>query len=389
MGIFSSKKSKIAITFDIGSSSVGVAAVLLSPKSKPKLVFSAREQMVFQENLKFDRFLSSMLGTLEKAARGLEHATLPPHSGKSFSVFLASPWYASQTRVSKKIFSESTVITDKLLLEVQKKEVDDFSEFEMKKLGKGAVVIEAQNMQVKLNGYETLSPEEKTASLLETAMYISISPHNIIHSVKEKISGIFHNRSVSFYTFSFSSFAVIRDIFFHQKDFFFLDISGEVTDISIVRDNILQETTTFPQGKNFLLRKIANALGASHTEALSYFTLATKGLLAEAEQEKAKKILSAIGKEWLGGLRTSLYNFSASGGFLPRDMFFTADEDVFAWFLGNIQDQELPEITLAEKAFAIHHVNAAFLSSFCDSGKSIQRDPFLMMEAVFLARLSE
>lgn len=373
--------------FDVGSSSVGVAAIMLSPQSKPKVLFSAREQMVFQENLKFDRFVSSMLGTLEKAGRTLEGVTLPPHSGKTFSVFFSSPWYASQMRVSKKTFAAPTLVTEKLLQDIQKKEVEDFTTFEMEKLGKDAAVIEAQNVQVKLNGYETAAPEGKLASMLQTSVYVSIVPKKIVHAVTEKISGIFHSRSVSFHTFSFSSFAVIRDIFFHQKDFFFLDISGEVTDVSIVWDNVLEETRTFPQGKNFLLRKIAAGFGASHEEALSFFTMAASKKLAEKEEQKVKKIMMEAGREWLSEFRGSLYSLSRDGGFLPHDIFFTADADVSAWFAENIQDQEMSEITLAEKTFTVRHLDASFLSSFCESEKGAARDPFLMIESVFLSKL--
>lgn len=390
MGLFSSKKPKIAIVFDVGSSSVGVAVIILSPQSKPKLFFSAREQMAFQENLKFDRFVSSMLEALGKVARTLEHTALPPHSGKTFSVFFASPWYASQTRTSPKMmFTPPVLITEKLLWGIQEKETENFRQFEMEKLGKDAVVIEMQNMQVKLNGYETASPEGKTASTLETSFYMSIVPEKIIHAVKAKISGIFHNRNLSFHTFSFSSFAVARDIFFHKKDFFFLDISGEVTDISIVRDNVLEETRTFPKGKNFLLRKLALGLGASHAEAISSFTLASSKKLAEKEEQNVKKIMSDAGKEWLSDFREALYEISREGSFLPHDIFFTADEDVSVWFAENIQEQELPEIALAEKTFTVRHLDGTFLSSFCEREKGAERDPFFMIEAVFLAKLME
>lgn len=375
--------------FDVGSSSVGVAVVSLSSQSKPKVLFSAREQMVFQENLKFDRFVSSMLDAFGKVARTLERFSLPPHSGKTFSVFFASPWYASQTRVSKNTFAAPALVTEKILQEIQKKEVEDFKAFEMKKLGTDALVIETQNVQVKLNGYETATPEGKSATSLQTSIYVSIVPKKIIHAVTEKISGIFHSRNVSFYTFPFSLFAVMRDIFFHQKNFFFLDISGEVTDVSIVRDNVLEETVTFPQGKNFLLRKIVTGFGASYAEALSYFSMTSSKKLSEKEEQKAKKVLAGASSEWLAEFRNALYTLSRDGDSLPQDIFFTADADVSAWFLENIQDQEMPEITLSEKTFTVRHLDAPFLSSFCESEKGAVRDPFLMIEAVFLSKLME
>lgn len=389
MGLFSSKKPKIAIVFDVGSSSVGVAAIMLSPQTKPQVLFTAREQMVFQEDLKFDRFISSMFGTLQKVSRSIERFSFPPNSGKTFSVFFSSPWYASQTRVSKKVFPQPTPITSTLLQELQEKEVADFLQLEREKLGKDIAVLEMQNVQVKLNGYETAFPEGKMASALETSVYMSIVPQKILRALREKIFGIFHSKDITFYTFSFSAFAVVRDIFFHKKDFFSLDISGEVTDISIIRDNVLQETRTFPKGKNFLLRKISLGFGGSPEEALSYLSLFSSKKLEDQEAQKLKKIMSEAGKEWLSELRGSLYSLSRDGGFLPHDMFITADEDVSSWFLENIQDQEMPEITLAEKTFTVRHLDASFLSSFCESAHGAVPDPFLMIEGIFLAKLFE
>ncbi|MBI2120950.1 MAG: cell division FtsA domain-containing protein [Parcubacteria group bacterium] len=389
MGLFSSKNPKLAVMFDVGSASVGVAVALLSPGSKPKVIFTAREHMVFQENLKFDRFVSSMLDALLGAGGALLHFSLPPNSGQMFSVFFASPWYASQTRISRRNFPEPTVITDEVLRDIQKKEVQDFQEFEMQKLGKDAIVLETETIQVKLNGYETAVPKGKTASAIQTSTYVSIAPQNIATAVSKKISGLFHNRNISAHSFSFVSFAVIRDIFAQQKSFFFVDISGEVTDVSLIRDNVLQETRTFPLGKNALLRKIASGLGASYAEALSFFAMSKESALHPEQQQKVKKVLDEAREEWLSAFQGSLEEVAKIDSFLPHDLFFTADADVSQWFMENIQDHESHKLILADKSFVVRPLDAAFLSSFCETASGVDRDPFLMTEAIFLSKLTE
>lgn len=389
MGIFSSKKPKLAIVFDVGSASVGVAVVLFAPASKPKIIFTAREQMVFQENLKFDRFVSSMLDALAKAARTLEHFTLPPNRGQAFSVFFASPWYASQTRVSKRTFTEPTVITDEILRDIQKKEVQDFQDIEVPKLGKNTIILETETMQVKLNGYDTVEPKGKTASLVQTATYVSIVPENIVRATAKKISGLFHNKNIFFHSFPFASFVVVRDMLSDQKNFFFIDISGEVTDVSLIRDNVLQETRTFPLGKNSLLRKIGSDLGASYEEALSYFTMAEGNAIHQEQRERVGKITSESRKEWLAGFQNALEELSQGDTFMPHDVFFAADADVSRWFMANIQDHESPKIILPEKTFTVHALDPALLASFCEASSGVERDPFLMTEAIFLSKLIE
>lgn len=385
--MFSSKKPSLAVVFDVGSSSVGIAVVSLALGGKPKIIFTAREPMIFQENLKFDRFVSSMLEALGKASRALEHFTLPPHKGKTFAVFFASPWYASQTRISKNSFLQPTVVADDLLRDIQKKEVEDFQALEIPKLGKDAVVLEEETMQVKLNGYETAVPKGKTASTIQTSVYVSIVPKSIISAVTRKISGLFHHKDITSHSFSFASFIVVRDIFFHKKSFFFADVGGEVTDVSLIRDNVLQETRTFPVGKNALLRKIASGMNGSYDEALSYFTMTAGNALTEEQARRAKSFMDDARKEWLGGFQGVLEELARNDSFLPHDLFFSADTDVSKWFAENLEGHESPRLVLADKTFTVRFLDAVFLSSFCETTAGVVRDPFAMIEALFLSKI--
>ena len=387
MSIFSSNKPKIAIVFDIGSSSVGGAAVLLYPESKPKLLYSVRKDMVFQENFRFERFVASMLETLEKVAQDVSKVTLPPHSEKTFSCFLASPWYASQTRVLKKKFDVPFKVNEKLLDETLQKEIEDFKTQEVQKMGSDAVILETKTIQTKLNGYETSNPIGKEAIDFQTAIYISISPNKIVQTITEKIKKTFHAHSLHFNSFPFSSFVVMRDMF-HEKNFLFMDISGEVSDISIVRDNILQETVAFPLGKNFLIRKLASEIGSTFQEAASQFRMAKNEELEEGHDKKVKKTLDKVGKEWITAFQNSLQSISGRKELLPRDIFITADEDVSRWFIENLQDSGADSLSVAGAVFNIRHLNGPFFSSFCDSETSVERDAFLMIESLFINRLA-
>ncbi len=385
MSIFSTKKPAIAIIFDIGNSSVGGAAVLLHPKNKPKLLYTVRKDMAFQEKFDFERFVSSVLETLEKVASDISSVKLPPYSEKVFSCFLSSPWYVSQTRIVKKNFESPVKISSRMIEEIQRKEISDFKALEIKEMGEDAIILETKTIQTKLNGYETNDPAGKEATDLQMAMYISISPQKIINSLTEKIKNVFHSHTIHFNSFPFSSFVAIRDMF-HEKNFLFMDISGEATDISLVRDNILRETAAFPLGKNFLLRKISGDTGSTFQESASQFRMARNEELEENSGDKVKKALETAGQEWVKGFQNNLSSLLGQKELLSHDVFITSDDDVSKWFVENLQSVETDQFFAAGKNFTVRHLNSIFLSSFCDSETAVERDPFLMIESIFVNR---
>ena len=385
MDIFSPSKPHLTTIIDVGSSSIGAATVLLYPDKKPKIIHSVRSGMIFQENFRFERFVISMLDALGKVTLELSSLSLPPYLDHTFLCVLASPWYASQTRILKKTFDRPTKIDEKFMAKIREKEVEDFKEKEMAVMGNDAVILEIETIQTKLNGYETADPFGKESLEFQAAMYVSISPHEIIQSITEKMRKAFHGKIVHFSTFPFASFISMRDIF-HEKNFLLMDISGEVTDISIIKDNVLQETMSFTLGKNFLLRKISSEIGSTFEEAVSQFRMLNDSEMQEDEAEKIEKAMKQAGKEWIGECENILLPVMQRQEILPRDVFITADEDVSKWFINNLQEMGDSSFLMANNTFSARHLNQSFLSSFCDSETGTERDSFLMLESLFAKR---
>lgn len=385
MSFFSTKKSKIAVTFDIGSSSVGAAVFLLCPDQKPRMIYSDRQDMVFQQELEYGRLVSSMIEKLTDVSEKALRACGSQGGEKSVYCFLASPWYASQTRISKKTFKTPIKVSKKLLQEMYKKEADTFRETEITRMGDDVEIFEIENIQTKLNGYETADPYDKEASEVQIALYVSIAPSKIADTVRDRVTKKFHHPIPELRAFPFASFIVTRD-FFHEKNFLLLDISGEVTDVSVVRDNLLQETASFPCGKNFLLRKLSSALRCSPEEAISTFRMSKAGLLEDSAQKKVLDAFSEIGKEWRNEFQKTLQSITPTTAFLPHNVFIASDEDVSAWFSENIQDEDVSQFYLSDQTFTVRHLNSKLLSPFCDVDNKVARDPFLILEGIFAAR---
>src|SRR3989344_7958925 len=86
-----------ALLVDIGSASIGAAIARFSKEQKPLLEITTRNDIVFQENLNFKRFVSATTEALTKTLNQIQKrsSARPDH----IHCVLSSPWFVSQTRV--------------------------------------------------------------------------------------------------------------------------------------------------------------------------------------------------------------------------------------------------------------------------------------------------
>ena len=385
-----SRESTVIAVFDIGSASVGGALISFHAGEKPKIIWSARESMVFQNDLNFGRFLSSMLETLEKVLIKMQQSEMP--HPRSFLCIFSSPWYASQTRVIKMKQDKEFAVSKRVVEDLVAREIESFKVLNIgkyKRMGEEDVeIMETHTVQVKLNGYITDNPYGMRAKNLEMSLYISMAPKRVLSSVKSRITKTFGSRNIKFCSFSLTAFSTIRDIFSHKNDFLFMDISGEVADISLVKGNVLLETASFPLGKNFLLRRLSSGLNTVHEEVASLFTMYREEKTNDATKEKIQKILEGSRDEWLKSLQQGLRSLSDDLT-LPSAVFFTSDADVAPWFLDCLTSSELGEFTGTGAPFDVTLLDTATMEKFSTFSPQVEKDPFIVVEALFADRIVE
>ena len=373
------------IVFDIGSASIGGAFVSVDKGKNPEIIFATRRAIPFQEKLNFQRFLESMIKTLEEMFVAMQKAGGGVRVDQAFCV-LASPWYASQTRLVHYNQEVPFVVTEKGLAKLIQKEIELFRDsklFVRSKVGDVVPeIMESKNIQMKLNGYEVRNPFGKKTSELEIALYISMIPANIHRSISESIRKFWHVPDVHFSSFSFTTFDVIRDIFTEESSLLFMDISGEVTDISLAKDNVLLESITFPAGKNMLIRAIVDGLKTNSAVAASELKLYLEGKMTHEHAQQIKKALDATGKEWLSFFEDALAQFATEFP-IPRTIFYTADDDVMKWFEGVIRGTDFTKFSQEEGVFITRSLGNAFLDKFVQATEPEFQDPFLAIDTIF------
>ncbi|OGZ07370.1 MAG: hypothetical protein A3C93_02940 [Candidatus Lloydbacteria bacterium RIFCSPHIGHO2_02_FULL_54_17] len=376
--------------FDIGSGSIGGAFVSLHHDKPPEIIFTARRNIPVQAEINFQRFLESMGKTLESLAFTMQKAGGGVAVGEAYFI-LASPWYASQTRLVR--YSQETpfTVTKKGIEKLIEKEILSFRNSKLfahlKTDEAPPEIMESKNIQIKLNGYEVTKPYGHKASELEVAVYVSMIPANIRNLIKDSITRFWRPSTTHFSSFSLTAFDAIRSIFPDEPSFLFMDIAGEVTDISLAKDNILLESMSFPSGKNMLIRAVADGLKITPALAASELDLYAQNAGTPEHMKRVGEIVKRTTDGWRVFFKDALVRFAAEFP-IPRIIFYTADDNVSQWFEATIKETKFARFAEVEEGFTVRALGNTFLNTFVHTASPDFQDPFLSIEAIFANKIS-
>ena len=380
-------KSELVAVFDIGSSSVGGALLEMNKSGAPKIIYSIREPILLEENINADRFLFLTLKSFDFVANKI--ATLGLGAPKNFFCVLSSPWYASQIRTISLQKNTPFLFTSKFADTLIAKEVALFEEQHLVKninVPNKTRIIELKNIETILNGYSTPEPIGQKAKELEMIIFVSIGGEQILLKMEEVVAKHFHSKDIKFSSFVLTSFAVVRDLFADKKDFLLVDISGEVTDISIVKNGILRGSVSYPLGHNFMIRGVASLLRSTLSNAKSFISLYKDGHAEASTVKKLDKILGKLRTEWLKSFQESLVGLSNDIS-IPSTVFVTADQDLADFFSETIKAEQFNQYTLTDSKFEVTFLSTAVLAGTVFFGENVARDPFLIIESIYINRL--
>lgn len=383
---FSKKKEELVLSLHIGSAAVGGALVRVDGSDTPNIIFSAIEPIAIEEKLNTEKFLSKTLQAVERVAEQVHKAALGAPS-RIFCV-LGSPWYASQMRVVQLKKNTSFIFTEKLADELIQKEIKLMSEEHASLYGnkENAIrAIELKNIKTTLNGYETSEPLGKKTREVEMVLFISIAGEKTLQKIEESIKKHFQFESIKFSSFAMASFTVVRDTNPAHDSFILVDVGGELTEILMVKKNVLHDSISYPAGRNFFTRSLAQDLGSTLSEARSLISLWKDGHAEERVAARIGETLGSLRSEWLRQFETSLGSISADIS-IPSRIFITADPILADFFAETIQKEQFSQYTLAEAKFDITVVDTKFLHNLAMFEDQATRDPFLILDSVYINR---
>lgn len=301
-------KEKLAMIFDIGSGSVGAALVGFTQGELPKIFYTTRKKIQISKNLQAQKLLLHMTKALQEAFSDIEREGFPHVRFTFFEnikpdlmlYVLASPWHTSQVRFVRKKESRPFRVKTDLLGNLVHHELTEFlkahtsSEITENK-NHAHELIEGDILDVELNKYSTKNPIDKVVHDLGVTLFATSAPTDFVDSLRAIAERAQHGILNRFASFTFAFFTVVRDVWHENRNYFLLDISGEVTDLSVVKDGKLLETRSFPFGSNTVVRLLASRLGLTILESESLLVTFYGGHLSVSHSMRS--VIKSAGSE--------------------------------------------------------------------------------------------
>ncbi len=396
--VLGGRQSLTTLVIEIGSSSVGVALALFRRDRSPHLVWTKREDFVFQEELDLARFVRSMQNTLESVLFAVTSdglGVLRAESGRRtldrIDVVFSAPWFTFETRhlradfetPPRRLRAEVDALVRQAVAEGALPAPASAGESTASPAARSrAELIECLVPGVRVNGYKTRDMETPFALSLEVIVSFGAVSKDTLSRVRTGIGKALHEEHVvSFHSAASVLSAVIRLLFPETQNALVVHVGGEVTEVFSIRDGVLVETVSFPAGYRTLARTVALSTGAGLGEASS--RLASASHQKTAPHAVSTPVRQAEGT-WQGFFDQALLHLMQEEP-LPRDVFVLAPEETIALFSGFVEREQFAQSGGGANApFAVTPLRGRFLSAQVDAGPLAPHDFFLAATTIFL-----
>ncbi len=378
--------SYYALVLHIGSGSVESALVLFAQGVKPTIISTTHSEMPIEEVSDSLLYVSRMHAALDRALASLQKkTTLIP---TKIYVALSSPWCMGQMRSIHYAKKTPFAFTAKLGNELIDTDTGRFVEglresFE----GEALSVLDTTIVETKMNGYTVTSPIGAKGREVEMLTYASVIPKSIQSALRHSIER--HYRApIGFFSYSLASYVATRDMTLDKHgSYLLLTIENELSELALVERDVLRGSSTFPLGKNFLLRTLMAELQQSPLETISLLTLCKEGRAHEKVATRISRILEVVELEWKAGLVRAIH--SLSGAFtLPSTLIIVGAADTASWFLKMAEAEEYGKGSGASKAMTVSLLDTSSIKKMLHNEENKDIDRSLALSTIYISRLS-
>ena len=343
---------------NIESSSVSFSVVTLQSATSASIPITRYAELPLEERTSGQHLfaLKQRLADIAKAALS-DYAAKGGHSIKKMYAVIHAPWALGSVVSASMRLTKDTYISEKIMSECATKALS--------KSTKNAEFLDVHQLPIVLNGYRTQHPEGKYAHLVEVAGLMSTSDA----TTREEIGKTFKEVSPASHTVIHSGArAVVEAIESARPDLsdaVCMHVSGEGTEIIVLRDGIVRSYTYIAEGLRTMLVRAFPGMRPEEARAAMRLLQKHEGsdvvggqtedALLNAEPEMAR----AFG-EGLAKISTQLR--------LPNKVFLIASPDIAPWLQKFFERLDFSQFTITAQPFSIDLISASDFGSITEEG---------------------
>lgn len=355
--LFSRKpKKQTILALDVGSTTVGGVLFESAVGQDPKIL----KLTISKEVILGKSSIKSLWPKIQKELEIIVEQIFSK-SGKrpdKVVIVLSSPWYFAQTRAIKMQREKPVALNEELLDELIKDEVEIFKRRSLKGLGvaEGDIeVAESEIMRAQLNGYIVDDFFGKTTKDIKFDVYIS----SIIKILKEDIKDFFKNEyglgDIVFHTFPHVAHSSLLRFLNAKEGFLAIDIGGELTEIIVIKGELIDDIVSFPLGVNALVRKISHSLDINVSQSVSLLKTFSFGEMTESKKKLINESIENFAGIWKNSFKKALGLVSEDFP-LPTNIFLIGGGANLVCFKEVVGGEEFSQFTFLGKPFNVQTV---------------------------------
>ena len=343
-------KEDYSLVFNIGSGSISGGIIKFTEEPGENIIYYAKEAIPFQPEISVSKHLDLMKQSLATLAEkihseGIKQINLGKKKGLVIDrvfYFFSSPWNISQTKTIRIKENRPFKVTKKYLNRVMDEQEEQL-ETDISKFGK---IIERKIIQVKIDGHEVTDFYNQITKDLEISLFFSVVPGEVLQTVEESVSKTFNIKNIWCHSSSLSIFSIIRNLFPKKEDFIHIDISEEITDISIIKNNIVSSNISIPLGRNHLIRKLSQEMQMTEEIADSQIRMFCLKNNDELASLRLSVNMDKFSSEWLNLVTKSIDSLKISP---PESIFLIASNDLSSFLKDKLKKQDLEVLLVDNK----------------------------------------
>lgn len=239
-----------------------------------------------------------------------------------------------------------------------------------------------------LNGYDTPDPFGKRANRAEVVILSSTLEKDVTERIRACIRKLYHTHTISFTAFAPVTYAVLRDLYPHEKDFLVLDVASEDTDLAFVKGGLLVDVGTLQFGLNQLLSAThaAERMTVEEEAGMSRPSLAAQpGYINPDRNARFAERAAAARDTWLSGLADLLKEFAVLHA-LPRTMFVIAQPNARDYLRRTLDSSILHELWLSDEPLSILPITSEQFSGKLRTKADARTPIFMAILALYLQK---
>jgi len=382
---FGSKKTKTVALIDIGSLSLGGAYAVLDEKSAPHICYSTRIPLPITDDASPRKLLRTLEEGLQKLTKELEtegSTALARSCGvrhvDDVIVSVGSPWQRTMLRSHTEKYPQGKRINAGDIEEAKEKiegalGIDPAT----------SMLVDHSIIEVLVNGYQTAKPFGKRARRMSVLGLASVIPISVHDKITNHLSKTFHVEPIKMQSAPALSYVVMRDLFAHEPDFLAAIVTGEATDLLLVKKGILTGVATALEGVHSVTRAIGRACPSVPAKEIPQ--LVKTNMLHPATVDAVKGAEREAKDEWASAVIGSLADLARKYA-LPQTFFILSDFSCRETFTEILKRQDVHALRLGDHPFTVIGMKAQNITDHVVFTGESEKDLFHGLIALFYSR---